>query len=162
MAESALDKVLRLAGGLTRSYMRTGRNGRPVQVHQYRSRQGMAQVGMDPRAMSAPVTLGTARFSQLQAGQLVTIGNQQYKVGATDVSGHGWNYTGKDKPRSGGASAIEQAAVGTPAQNPVYAALGGKPIAPDTATVTHALTSLRGNKTWYVTLPVDYALQVTG
>lgn len=156
MAESSLGKVLRLAGGYTRSYVRRER-GRLVQVNQYKT----PTVGMQANFARAPVTHGPAQFSQLATGQLVTVGNQTYRVGSTNLAGHAAGYTGKPNAvRNGGMAAKQQPLLGTPEQNPVFAALRGAPLPTSTPTVTHQLIDTKTHKGWYVTLPANYTLNV--
>jgi hypothetical protein len=182
--ESPLAKVLRLAGGTTRSYVRGTPQGKPVQVHQYPTPHPAGpKVIAPPRSAASqatPLQHGQSTFGALKKGQRIILAKQDYVVVQANVpaSGPGSGFTTGSgvHTRSGvntgsqgqGINAAPnnpqaQAAValfGTPQQNPSLAALGNKPIPPGTATITNLLASEANHWTWYVTLPANFAVTV--
>lgn len=186
--ETPLDRVLRLAGGTTRSYTRTEPSGRQVQVRQYASRPATTP----PVAAAKPVTTvkpgssAGATFGTLKVGQVIQIHNQNYRVSRVNIpqqaTGTGTN-TGSQgtglntaKTAAGAAAAAtaqsnagaSQAAAaaarlfGTPQQDPALAALDGKP-APKGSTLVHSLlTNLATGRYWYTSLPSTFIVKVVG
>lgn len=185
MAESPLSKVLRLAGGTTKSYVRTEPSGKQVQVVQYATPHPAAAkpVAAKPAAAKVkPGGLGGSTFGSLKVGQVIQIMNQNYRIAqvnipqkaaSTSSQGTGLN-TAKTaagaaaaataQANSGAATAAAAAAklFGTPQQDPGKAALNGKTI-PKTATLVHSLlTNLATGRYWYTSLPSTFAVKVVG
>jgi len=187
--ESPLEKLLRLTGGVTRTYVRN-ENGRPVVVHQYVTphRAAVKPVTPRPDPLAAPsaaraATRGSMAFSKLQRGQVVQIANQRYQVvrantgapspgsGHHGVGGSGLT-TGSGGPISHGRVTSHQGGPGlhtapnNPAvaqpqdRNPADLALGGRPIPHGTPTITSLLASMSSGRHWYVTLPSDFVVRV--
>lgn len=179
MAETPLDKVLRLAGGVTKGYTHQV-NGRPILVRSYPTPHPSAAQQPVPTGKPAPAAAkqqaGTAQFAALKVGQVVQIQNQDYKVKQVNVP-----FTPPQKTSSGvntgskgtnvnaaantaaGAAAQAVAArsgFGTPAQNPQLAALNGKTIPSGTPTVTNELVSQANGWAWFVTLPAAFSIKV--
>lgn len=185
MTESSLGKVLRLAGGTTRSYTRTEPSGRQVQVRQYASRPATAvpAAAKKPAAVK-PGTSAGSTFGSLKVGQVIQILNQNYRVSRVNIpqqatgTSTGSQGTGLNtaKTAAGAAAAAtaqantgaSQAAAaaaklfGTPQQDPAKAALNGKPV-PKGATLVHSLlTNLATGRYWYTSLPSTFAVKVVG
>lgn len=164
--ESALDKVLRLAGGITRSYVRRSPTGKMEQVHQYRSR------------------LRREAWGSLKAGQVVQIVGVQYKVIQANVpqtpykpsqpgpntkgtvSGKNTASQGQGVNTRGPASTGSQGKgvnIGTVTGTTIaQAAMGGAKVPFGVKTVTNLLSDMRSGRSYYVYLPPTQQVTVIG
>jgi hypothetical protein len=187
VAESSLDKVLRLAGGVTRSYTRTEPSGQRQLVRQYASRAAKPKtlVKQNPKSQAKPQSSGSAAFSDLKVGQVIQIQNQNYTVSQVNIppstgsgtstgsQGTGLNTASTAagaaaaataQANAGAATAAQAAAklFGTPQQDPALAALNGKTIPSNTAVVTNLLTNTTTGRYWYTRLPASFMVKVVG
>jgi hypothetical protein len=176
VAESRLEKVLRLANGVTRSYVHNV-NGRPVQVSQYRTPH--------PAGPKKPASTASSAFGSLKVGQIVQIRNQNYKVTRVNIppstgsgvstgsQGTGLNTastaagaaaaaTAQSNASAATAAAAAAKLFGTPQQNPAQAALNGQTIPNNAAVATNLLTSLVTGRYWYTRLPTSFMVKVVG
>lgn len=172
MPESPLEKLLRLAGGTTKSYVRTNPLGRRVAVHQYPT----------PHPAHGRVAVGS-----LKAGQVVQIKGVNYTVvrvnvppfkpkqpgpntkGTTTGKNTGSKGKGKgvntSKTAKSGASAGQgvNTAVGPDfAQNPQTAALAGVTVPKGAATTVTELRCIATKAIYFATLPKALMLAVVG
>lgn len=162
MSETALEKLLRLAGGITNSYSRTV-NGKVERVSQYRSR------------------MRRLAFGALKGGEILQIGSVQYKVIQARVpqapykpkqagpntkgttSGKNTGSKGQAVNTKGGAAASGSGAGGTAVTaKTIETAVLGQPVPSGVATVTNELTDVRTGARYFVRLPPGTAVQVVG
>lgn len=179
--ENALDKVLRLAGGVTQGYVHIVK-GRPVTVSPYRT----------PHPAQAPLagpSVKSTSWGSIKAGQTVVIRSIPYRVMKVNVQAQkpptGKASQGKGVPQSKGVNtgrqgsglntasnfAVSKAATaakqaqnaklfGTSAQNPQSALMSGA-----SGTGQHATALLQQAKTgkyYYVSVPVGTMVNVLG
>lgn len=166
VAESSLEKVLRLAGGITNAYVRRSPTGKVEQVHSYRSRA---------RKMA---------WGALKSGQVVQISGVNYKVVQANVPQTPYRpkqtgpntkgvTTGKNTASAGqGVNTGGPASTGSTGKGVntgqvtgstiAQAAMGGAKVAFGTKTVTNLLTDLRTAKSYYVYLPPTQQVTVIG
>jgi hypothetical protein len=155
VAESSLDKVLRLAGGITRSYTRM-ENGRVQRVGAYtrirRVAWGSLKAGNVVQIAGARYKVVQARvpqtpFKPAQPGPN-TKGTTSGKN--TGSQGQGVNTGGPASTGSAGQGVNTGAVTGSTI---AQAALGGAKLPFGTPTVTNLLASLVTGKQFYVYLP---------
>lgn len=150
MPESPLDKVLRLAGGITRSYVRQNR-GR------------LQRVGAYPTPRLRHVAWGS-----LKAGEVVQIAGIRYSVlqvrvkpKLTTGSGTSTGSKGKGVNTKGPAPPVSHV-TGTPNQSPGKAALGGQKAPAGAVKVTNVLLELGTTRRYYISLPAGQMMTVVG
>ncbi len=155
MTESPLDKVLRLAGGTTRSYVR---------MHAGR----LQRVGAYPTPRLRHVAWGS-----LKAGQVVEIVGIRYEVLQVRVkpkltTGSGTSTGSKGKgvntkgPPAAKPVAKPAAAIGTPGQSPAKAAAAGQKVPAGAAKVTNELLLLGTTRRYFISLPLSQVMTVVG
>lgn len=176
MRETAVDKVLRLAGGTTKSYVRTNQQGRPVRVSQYPTPHpavAAAQAGRQAAAPQARTGGGNTAFGNLKVGQVLLIGREKYSVQQVNVppfkpsqpgpntagTSSGVN-TGSGVSTGSGTSTGSAGAGVNTGQNPQTVLLNGVVVKPGTPTTTALLKELSNNNIWYVTVPKTLMVQV--
>jgi hypothetical protein len=158
--------VLRLAGGITNSYVRRSPTGKVEQVHSYRSR------------------ISRVAWGQLKAGQVVQITGVNYKVLQVNVKQRpfspkqsGPNTKGTVSGKNTG-SAGQAVHTGGPASTGSVgkgvntgavtgstigqAAMGGTKVQGSTATITNLISNLQTGKSYYVYLPPGQQVTVIG
>jgi hypothetical protein len=146
VTESRLDKVLRLSGGITRSYTRVNQ-GRVQRVGAYASRRRVA-------------------WGSLKAGEVVEIAGVRYKVLQVRVppakpKQPGPNTKGTVSGKSTGSAGKgvnTKGPAGSGALSPGKAALGGQKAPAGGQKVTSVLQNLSTGNRYYVSLPVNWPL----
>lgn len=168
MAESALDKVLRLAAANVRSYQRVV-NGRVQQVSQYTERRGAAGPLQAPgaapgqQAAAQRPAVRSQSFGSLKPGQVVQVSSARYNVVRTNVASLTTRKAGQNLHTGGPANTGSQGqAVNTGNVSPQKQILGNAKIKPGTPTMTSEWKDARSGKSWFVTLPTNFPVQVVG
>lgn len=161
MSESPLEKVLRLTGGITRSYVRSGPRG-PVRVSQYANHRRVTWSSLKPGEVVQiaginykvlQVRVPQKPFSPKQAGpntKGTTSGkNTGSKGKAVNTKGGGpAGSAGKGVNTAGGASPL----------SPGKAALGGQKAPAGVQKQVNVLENMTTGYRYYVTLPVNWML----
>jgi hypothetical protein len=152
VTESPLDKVLRLTGGITRSYVRAGPRG-PVRVGQYANHRRVAWGNLK---VGEIVQIAGIRYEVLQV---------HYKPKLTTGSGTSTGSKGKGVNTKGGATARKPPVphvTGTPNQSPGKAAAAGQKAPAGAAKVINVLLELGTTRRYYVSLPAGQVMTVVG
>ena len=165
MTESPLDKVLRLAGGITRGYVRND-NGRAQQVRAYPT----------PRVRHVA-------WGSLKAGQVVQIAGVRYKVlqvkvpplppykpaqpgpntkGTTSGKNTGSQGQGVNTGGPAGTASAGQGVNTVTGATIAQAAMGGRKLPYGTPTVTNEIQNLRTQQRFFVYLPPGQQVTVIG
>lgn len=176
MIEGSLDKVLRLAGGVTKGYVHIVK-GRPVTVSQYRTPHPAQQLPTGP-----PVK--TISWGNIKVGQTVMIRNVPYRVTKLNVQSQKSHGPGSPKAKgvntskqgsglntasnfavSKAQTAAKQAAnatrFGTTAQNPQSALMQGR--SPGGGqNMTAQLMQVKTGQYFYVSVPIGTPVNVMG
>lgn len=177
MIEGSLDKVLRLAGGVTKGYVHIVK-GRPVTVSSYRT----------PHAAQQQLPTGppvkTISWGNIKVGQTVMVRNVPYRVIKLNVKSQKPNGPGAPKAKgvntgkqgsglntasnfavSTAQTAAKQAAnaklFGTTAQNPQSALMQGKTPGGG-QNMTAQLMQVKTGQYFYVSIPTGTAVNVMG
>lgn len=168
MAETALDKVLRLAVAQVRSYQRVV-GGRVQTVSQYAERRGAAGPIQAPGAAQAQAAAAqrpavrSQSFGSLKPGQVVQVHSARYNVVRTNVANLTTRKAGQNLHTGGPANTGSQGqGVNTGNVSPQQAILGSAKIKPGTPTMTSEWKDAGSGKSWFITLPTNFPVQVVG